>query len=274
MNYNRKDLKIIEHHFVSVSNRLLQSVLDDYPHNLKLFLSYIDKTEIIKNYVYSCGNVDTDLEKVISKVAGSYGRVTFQFGDTDESEVTGVYSLLKYLDSVECKLITGIIISYANGSKHYDEMLKNFNSRVTALLINHIDDYLTEIGIQMGTNENQIFNINVQNGGIAQLNIAQDNSIINAQQQNDAVDVQALKKAIKNLKDNAIDLEEGDRAEVFECTDIIEGEITSKEPKKNIIKLAYEKIKTIGNKVPAAVEFAAAIAQIAGVLQQFGVIQL
>lgn len=273
MNYSRKDLKIVEHDFVSVGNRLLQSVVDDFPQDLKIFLSFIDSQNLIKEYIYSCGEPNADLKAVVSEVAGSYGRVTFRFGDTVESEVIGVYDLLKYLDSVDCRPIRGVITSYASGSKHYDDMLRNFNSRITALLINHIDDYLTDVGIKMGTDENKTFNINVQDGGIAQLNIAQDNGTVTAQQKNTA-EILALKKAIKDLRDNAIDLSDEDRDEVFECTDIIEEEMTSGKPKKSVVRIAYENMKSIASKVPQAVEFAAAIAQIAGVLQQFGVLRI
>ena len=273
MNYSRKDLKIVEHDFVSVGNRLLQSVVDDFPQDLKIFLSFIDSQNLIKEYIYSCGEPNADLKAVVSEVAGSYGRVTFRFGDTVESEVIGIYDLLKYLDSVDCRPIRGVIMSYASGSKHYDDMLRNFNSRITALLINHIDDYLTDVGIKMGMDENKTFNINVQDGGIAQLNIAQDNGTVTAQQKNTA-EILTLKKAIKDLKDNAIDLSDEDRDEVFECTDIIEEEMTSEKPKKSVVRIAYENMKSIASKVPQAVEFAAAIAQIAGVLQQFGVIRI
>ena len=56
--------------------------------------------------------------------------------------------------------------------------------------------------------------------------------------------------------------------------DIIEEEMTSGKPKKSVVRIAYENMKSIASKVPQAVEFAAAIAQIAGVLQQFGVLRI
>lgn len=111
----------------------------------------------------------------------------------------------------------------------------------------------------MGTDENQTFNINVEKGGNAQLNVAQDNATINALQDNGA-DTQRLEKVLKDLIDNAIDLSNIDRQDVIDSTDIIKDEMHSIKPRKNVIKMAFNRIKMIGDKIPDSVGFIAAIA--------------
>lgn len=59
-------------------------------------------------------------------------------------------------------------MGYAPDSKHYDDMLRSFNNRVTAVLINHVVDYLTRIGIEMGTDE-KAYQIEIKEGGIINL---------------------------------------------------------------------------------------------------------
>lgn len=49
------------------------------------------------------------------------------------------------------------------------EKLKDFNNRVTMVLIRNIETYLTKIGIDMGIDENVSYNITVKDG---QINIA------------------------------------------------------------------------------------------------------
>ena len=77
MVYNRRDLKLIEYKFVSTSSRLLQSVVDDFPHVLSLFLDYIDGTEMIAEYINGCGTINTNIQDSVKAVAGSYGREKF-----------------------------------------------------------------------------------------------------------------------------------------------------------------------------------------------------
>ena len=260
MEYNRKELKIVEHDFNSISNRLLQSVIDDYPHNLALFMDYINRTEIISEYIKKCGEPDKDITKEVRDVASSYGRLIFDLGDDQEAEVANVYAIISCLNEVDCKPIHGIIRGYAPGANHYDDMLRSFNHRVAAVLVNHVDDYLTRIGIEMGSDE-KTFQIEVKDGGIAQINIAQDNASVTATQ-NNGVDINKLDALIKNLKDNAIDLEYEDRQDVFDSAEVIETEVRSGKPKRGMLITAGNTLKRIAGKVPQAVEFIAAVTEI------------
>lgn len=260
MEYNRKELKIVEHDFNSISNRLLQSVIDDYPHNLALFINYINKTDIISEYIKKCGEPDKDIAEEVRAVASSYGRSIFDLGDDQEAEVASVYAILSHLNEMNCNPLHGIIRGYELGAKHYDDMLRSFNNRVAAVLINHIDNYLTRIGIEMGTEE-KVFQIEVKEGGVAQINIAQDNASVTATQ-NNGVDLNKLEALIKNLKDSTIDLSDEDRQDVFDSVEVIETEVRSGKPKRGMLTTASNTLKRIAGKVPQAIEFIAAVTEI------------
>lgn len=135
MKYNRKELKIIEHDSNSIANRLQQSVMDDFPHNLVMFINYIDDKEIISEYIRNCGEPDPNVADRIKDVASAYGNKIFDLGNDMESEVVTVYSILHHLKEIECAPLRSIIIGYALGSDHYDDCLRSFNNRVSAILI-------------------------------------------------------------------------------------------------------------------------------------------
>lgn len=62
-------------------------------------------------------------------------------------------------------------------------MVKMFSQRTLLPFANQIDAYIMDIAIDMGYDEEEKFMINV-NGGQAQVNIANDSSIINSTQNN------------------------------------------------------------------------------------------
>ena len=161
--------------------------------------------------------------------------------------------------------ITGIIMGYGRGNNAYDNKLRDFNSRVTAILINYISDYLVRIGIRMGMDESRQYIITVGDGG--QVNIAEDNATVNATQNNGIDDAQ-LQKLLKAIKDNAIDLSEEDREELFENIEVIETEASSAKPKKSIFKTAVKGLNGIKERFPQMIELGAAIAELAGFVME------
>lgn len=58
MKLNRTELKKIQYDFNSFSNRLLQADYQDYTDVLGKFLSFINSTEIIKEYIWTVESVN------------------------------------------------------------------------------------------------------------------------------------------------------------------------------------------------------------------------
>ena len=140
-----------------------------------------------------------------------------------------------------------------SGSTKYQDMVKGFNDRVVYVLIRHIEGYLTKIGIDMGVDEKNTFNITVKNG---QVNIANDNSTLTAYN-NISFDPSELDKLIEDVKkiSQKEKLSSND-VEQLNCNlEVISEELKSTQPRKSFIKTAVNGIKMI----KGTVEFGAAI---------------
>lgn len=252
MNLNKKDLRKIMYDFNSISNRLMQADFHDYNSILKKFLMFISNTEIINEFIKDCGNCEFNLEEEFSQIQNSYGNLTFTLGETVHEEVCNVFAYLNFINDNDIDICDRIAMGYS-GSTKYQDMVKGFNDRVVYVLIRHIEGYLTKIGIDMGVDEKNTFNITVKNG---QVNIANDNSTLIAYN-NISFDPNELNKLILNVK--KISQKEqltSDDEEQLNCNlEVISEELKSKQPRKSFIKTAVEGIKMI----KGTAEFAAAV---------------
>lgn len=248
--------------FSSISNRLMQVDFDDYNSVLSKFLDFISNTPIILDYIKDCGDCSWNLGKEINEVQNSYGNSFFDLGESDEEEVRNIYALLIYIKEHNINICSGIAMGYSHTFK-YQDMVKGFNERVVYVLIRYIDRYLTKIGIEMGMDERNTYNITVKNG---QVNIANNNSNIQAYNKfsSSQKDISELIENIKalskqqNFDDNEI--------ENLNCSlDVISEEIKEEKPRINYLKTALNGIKI----VKGTTEFAAAVAQLVQFLQPF-----
>ncbi len=173
----------------------------------------------------------------------------FDFGSSVEEESFQIYSILKYINENIMYPYRAFFRIY--GEKQYQDNVKQFNDRVVLVLINNINDYLTGIGIDMGLDENIVWNVN---GG--QVNIASGNATINATQ-NKGVNNAELESIIKNIMDNVFELDKEDADTIIDSVQMIREEIMKPEPKRNIIssgiKLLVSMI-SIANGIPALAE--------------------
>lgn len=137
------------------------------------------------------------------------------------------------------------------GERKWQDNVKQFNDRVVLVLINNINDYLTGIGIDMGFDENIVWNVN---GG--QVNIASGNAIINATQ-NNGLNNAELESIIKNILDNVSGLGKEDADTIIDSVEMIREEIMKPEPKRNIISNGIKLLApmiSIANGIPALAE--------------------
>ena len=252
MNLNKKDLRKIMYDFNSISNRLMQADFHDYNSILKKFLMFISNTEIINEFIKDCGNCEFNLEEEFSQIQNSYGTLTFTLGETVHEEVCNVFAYLNFINDNDIDICDRIAMGYS-GSTKYQDMVKGFNDRVVYVLIRHIEGYLTKIGIDMGVDEKNAFNITIKNG---QVNIANDNSTLTAYN-NISFNLNELDKLIEDVK--KISQKEqlsSDDEEQLNCNlEVISEELKSKQPRKSFIKTAVEGMKMI----KGTAEFGAAI---------------
>lgn len=252
MKLNRKELRKIQYDFNSCSNRLLQANYEDYAGVLRKFMNNIDSTPIISDYIHDCGSCELDLESEIKKVQGSYGSLIFSLGETDGEEVRTVYSVLRYLVENNSPVYCDIARGYSSSSKWQDK-IKGFNERFVMVLIRHVESYLTKVGIDMGIDEKNTYNVTVQNG---QAIIANDNSSVTATTNIGATakDIEQLISAVRTKMDTLISDE--DKEAASESLEVIEAEVISEKPKKSMIKTAIASLQAI----KGTVEFGSAVA--------------
>lgn len=251
MKLNRKELRKIQYDFNSCANRLLQADYEDYADVLAKFVKYIENTPIISDYIHDCGSCELDLAKEIKEVQESYGRF-FTLGETDREEIRNVYAVLRYLVESNSSIYCDVAMGYSSSSKWQDK-IKGFNERFVMVLIRHIERYLTKIGIDMGIDEKNIYNVTVQNG---QAIIANDNSSVTATTNIGATakDIERLIAAVRTKMDTLTSDE--DKEAAAESLEVIEAEVISEKPKKSMIKTAIASLQA----VKGTVEFGSAVA--------------
>lgn len=259
MKLSRNDLRKIIYDFNSLSNRLLQANFDDYNGVLEKFVKFLSETDIIHDYIVDCGECDQDMDAEFKEVQSH--TAIFALGNTVEEEVRTVFAILRYVVEHDIDVYYGIGMSYSHSNK-FQEVLKDFNDRVTMVLIRHIEAYLTKVGIDMGVDDKIVYNITVRDG---QVNIANDNASISASNVVNTVDVEELAKLICNVKEAS--QTEGltdEEIETMESSlEVIEEEAKSNKPRKGFLKTAVAGIKAI----KGTAEFAAAVVALVQFIQ-------
>ena len=261
MRLNRKELKKIDYDFRILANRLFKTDFNEYNKVLTMLIRFVSDTEIIHDYIMDCGKCDQDMKKEFEEVRT--GRAIFDLGNTDAEEVRNIHAILCYIVKNNIHVHSSIGFSYSRSTK-FQEIISDFNDRVVMIFVQHIESYLTKVGIDMGLDENNIYNITV-NGG--QVNIANDNACIAANNTANSIDAMKLEELIKDVVKSAkasnISMEE--RETLLSNLDVISQECKSDKPRKSFIKTAISGIKVI----KGTMEFGAAIATLVQFLQPF-----
>ena len=258
MKLNRAELRKIIYDFNSISNRLLQANYNDYTGVVSRFVSFIQATPIIVDYITDCGICEQDMAEEFREIRQHYGRAIFSLGDTDEEEVCTVYAILTYISDNNIDISQSISAGYTPSNKFQDR-IKAFNDRVVMVLIRHIESFLTKVGIDMGLDEKDTYSITVING---QAIIASDNAIVTAAN-SVGVDVTRLDTLINEIKVAAQGLPAADSEALNENLEVIEEETKAEKPRKSFIKTAINGIKAL----KGTAEFGAAVAALIQFLQ-------
>ncbi len=261
MKLSRNDLRKIIYDFNSLSNRLLQADFADYNGVLERFVKFLSETDIIQDYILDCGECDQNMDAEFEEVQTH--RAIFSLGDTDEEEVRTVFAILRYIVEHNVNVYYGVGVSYSRSNK-FQEILKDFNDRVTMVLIRHIETYLTKVGIDMGVDDKIVYNITIRDG---QVNIANDNASISASNFANTVDVEKLAKLVGDVKEAALTegLSDEEKETLESSLEVIEQEAKSDKPRRGFLKTALAGLKTI----KGTAEFAAAVVALVQFVQTF-----
>lgn len=251
MKLNRIDLKKTQYEFNSISNRLLQADCDDYLDVLRKFISFLNRSPLIFDYISDCGESDQNIEQEVEAVKKEYGGAIFSTGDTEQEEVRSVYAILKYIVDENIEVQHGVALGYSS-SDEYQDIIKGFNNRFVMILIRYIENFLTRVGIEMGLDDKVVYNVTVQNG---QAIFAGDNSMITAKN-NIGIDAEKLRDLIAEVRRNSENLSLEEIENTNECLEVLEEETQAKKPRKSFINTAICTLSAI----KGTAEFTAAVA--------------
>lgn len=253
MEINKKDLKKTSRNFRYLASRVLNAHRNEVNSIIKMFIEYIDNTPVIYEYIQNVFVEYINLEDDIKQVSSSYGRLTLNTGETPEQEVSSVYQILKYISENPSTHTIFLGWGYTS-SRNYQDMVKEFGNRVVMPFVDQINVYLSDIATDMGYDEEIKYMIHV-NGGQAQVNISNDNSTINANQ-NDQINQSKVDELISDLKSN-IEQElvdnEAIKSILLSQLDLIKSQQTEEKPQKNVLKAAFETMQTLLKTAPLAV---------------------
>lgn len=254
---SKKELRKIQYDYNSNTNRLLQADFSEYTSVLKKYINFLRNTNIIYSYIADCGEPDYDPESAVKEVMSSSGSKLFITGDDDEEEVRNVFSVLAYIADNDIDIHYAVTLSYSHGSKHFQDGIKAFNDRFVMVLVRHLDQYLTKLGIDMGVDENVKYNISVKNGMV---NVASGDATIKAQNTiNNGIDQEKLNSLIEKVQQTGSNMDQEEIKKINESLEVIKEEMTKTSPHKSGVKLALGVLKGI----KGSTEFMAAVATLA-----------
>ncbi len=256
MNINRKELRKISHDFRLMASRMINAHYQECAAVLTKFLNFIDSTPLIQEYILSLPvELENPIEEDVEAVSNGHGRVIFSTGATPDEEVVYIYQLLQYVKRNPDNILA---IGYAYcHSKHLSDMAKSFGNRIILPFTNNIELYLRHLGIDMGIDESEHYVITV-NGG--QVNLAKDNSIINAVQ-NNSINTAELDRLVQSVKILSAQANlSTDRFEAInDNIDVLQEELKKNEPKKGFIKTAICGLQNACLGLKDTVELSAAV---------------
>lgn len=242
MNLDAKELKKLMYDFNRVSERLMHTDFADFSSNVSRFVSFTENHEIIYEFITSAGKPTFDIEQEISEV--SHGNAIFEIGNDDNSEVANIFCILKYIVDHNISYTAMIFYGYGHGSTKYQDMIDDFNSRVTMVLISHIESHLTGLGYDMGLDQRNINN--VFNGPINNLGIQQGNNNNMVNNLDSSLDYDAIMRVIEEIKKNQSSFNDafGDAAGTFsnQLNELIEA---VKEKESSKVNDTLTSLKTI-----------------------------
>ncbi len=256
------------------ANTMLRAGYYDVDDAIGRFIAYIEGEKVIRDYLEDCVEnyvpEGFDAKKIVEEVSSQYGMTFAHFSPDYRGESGEVYLILKAILGEDGVTKENLLLGYMNGSKKYDDMVKNFMNKVVRKLVDGIDRYLTELGIEKGLSDANYFqwqqNVNTGDNSNVALGQSSNNSTVDVRQTN-GINGQELDQLLGRLEDAFADLDDAKRAEAEVYRDGLRDALSESKPKPSIIKAMYTGLK----KIDGGVQFVAALAAIGSFLQQMGI---
>ena len=257
------------------ANTMLRAGYDDADDAMGRFIAYIEGEKVIRDFLEDCVEnyvpEGFDAEQAVEEVSSQYGSIFAHFSPDYRGESGEVYLILKAILDAGGIMSGNLLFGYRNGSKKFDDMVKNFMEKVTRRLVDGIDRYLTELGIERGPSDTNYIqmqqNVNAGDNSNVALGQSSGSSTVDVRQTN-GVNGEELVQLLGKLEETFADLDDAQRAEAEMYRDGLRDALAVPEPKHSIVKAMYAGLK----KINGGAQFVAAVATIGSFLQQLGIL--
>lgn len=252
MEINKKELRKISRRFRKLGNNVIYAHYREQNDLLKEFIDYIDETYLICNYIESFKYDIDGLEENINSVYSSYGRECLDLGSNGGKRLYLIYTTFKYIiDNDLDTIFFGWF--YADSSK-YQDMAYCFGNRMVYPFISEIEEYIKDIATDMGYDDNNKYEININSSGV-QVNLADGNSSIDAMQ-NNYLNTNEINEEISKLERLLEKIDDEDkRNTIMGNMELIKEEVVKANPSKNLLKISFNSLKTLVKSIATIPDF-------------------
>lgn len=272
MSDSNTTLKKLLFNYHAEANALLRADYNGADYAITRFIAYVEGEQVIKAFLDDCvrNHVPEGFEADKEVQAVSQPNTVFgNFGPDYLCECGEVYLILKSIESNGGVWRGQLLYSYGGGSTKYNDMLKGFMDSVARRLVDGIDRYLTDLGIERGLSDTTYNQQNITAGDHSNIAVSQasDGSTASVTQSN-GVDAAELGKLLGDLETSFNDLAEKDRNEAREYADALREELSAEKPKRSVVKAVLTGLKGING----TAQFVAAVAAIAQFVTTSGIL--
>ncbi len=237
--------------FWSLGSRAIEAHYQEQLSLVQMLIKFVDQTPILKEYVDSVHEDLPELNDDIDQVLRSFGRKIFSTGSTPERQVNYIYQLLKKCIDRNLQEVYCLGWGYTS-SRTYQDMASCFGNRVILPFVNQVNQYMMDIATDMRFDEEATYVIHVS-GGNAQVNIANDEATINAQQFNNQAKAEEIARIMNQIRGEIERLPKGEDREVLEDSlENIRAELKSDTPNYKLIAFAGKTMTTLATRIPQA----------------------
>lgn len=201
INITEKEFKQVDLEFRQRASRLCRAKFREVKMLLSKFLNFIEHTTILKDYIQSCNPNMSDeaIAKMVGAVIDGMGTVSFDFGNDIREEIARQYRMLQIIDeeeNVDVILRIGMSIDH---STHLQANVEGFIHAVVSPFVDNLTLFLHSVAMEVCASPGKDITLNIS-GDHAQVNVSQDQSTLNATQNNGIPDWAEVADALRGYR--------------------------------------------------------------------------
>lgn len=238
---SKKDFKKLSLKFRRITGDLINCTQDEnYPRLFEIFMNFIENEPLIADFIHKNNIKEFDIETAVSQKEWNE---RLKIPTDEKEEISFIYQLFKYFRD-ENNSIQDFVTLYV-GERKIARNIEIFNNEVVRRLYNHINQYLEELSIDMGYDEDGKIIFKGDIGQLHQLNYAEGNAQINAQYLSTTNNFNDICTELLDILSNTRDIPTELKEDAIDLIKGVQEEMKTEKPKKGILRAATEKLKEI-----------------------------